>query len=467
MRRRTLLIAVVGVSCAVWSALHGLQAQQPTPDLILSNGKIITVDERFTIAQAMAVRGDRIVAVGSNQDVTRLAGPDTKRIDLSGRAVTPGLIDNHMHLLRGGTTWQWEVRWDGVASRKQALEMLRARATVVAPGEWIYNLGGWAIEQFADDKRPFTREELDQVVPDHPVLLQASYREAYLNSRALQTLGVSRTPPRIRRSCATRPGKPTGRILEAGFRQLVAKTSHGERGRDRASTRAMIRDLNKMGLTAFGSAGCEADVLPTYRKLADQGQLNVRVFCITVAGRRSTGDQLLPSIAQMKLFQGDNYIDQIFYGESVYGPLHDPMFLVKSDPKPEQLAQWRRIATEIAKAGLPLHVHANLTNTIDGVPRSDRADQQGVSDQEPALGAGPRRSAQRLASRAHEEAGDVRRGPSLGRHQGRRSIRRSSATPRTTCRRCGRFRTAASCGASAATAPGPIRSCPSRPCRGR
>ena len=67
----------------------------------------------------------------------------------------------------------------------------------------------------------------------------------------------------------------------------------------------------------------------------------------------------------MKLFQGDSYIDQIYYGESVFGPLHDPMFLVKSDPKPDQLATWRRIATEIAKAGLPLHVHANLTNTLD------------------------------------------------------------------------------------------------------
>jgi predicted amidohydrolase YtcJ len=364
MSRRTSPIAVVGVLCAIGGALHGVHAQQPAPDLILSNGKIITVDERFSIAQAIAVRGDRIVAVGSNQDITRLAGPDTRRIDLRGRAVTPGLIDNHMHLLRGGTTWQWEVRWDGVATRKQALEMLRARAKTVAPGEWIYNLGGWAIEQFADDKRPFTREELDQVVPGHPVLLQASYREAYLNSRALQMLGVSESPTQDQAVVRDAAGKPTGRVLEAGFRQLVARLPTAKGAEIETSTRAMITDLNKMGLTAFGSAGCEADVLPTYRKLADQNQLNVRVFCITSPGGQ--GDQLLPRIAQMKLFQGDNYIDQIFYGESVYGPLHDPMFLVKSDPKPDQLMQWRRIATEIAKAHLPLHVHANLTNTIDG-----------------------------------------------------------------------------------------------------
>ena len=366
---RWLLIASLVVVLSLTGASLRLRAQQPAggaPDLILTNGKIITVDERFTIAQAVAIRGDRIVAVGSTADVSRLAGPQTRRIDLRGRSVTPGLIDNHMHLLRGGTTWQWEVRWDGVETRKQALAMLKTRAGAVPAGEWIYTLGGWAIEQFSDDSKPFTREELDAIAPNHPVLLQASYREAYLNSRALQLLGVSDT--------ATEPwvvrdshGKPTGRILEAGFRQLVGKLPTAKDAQAEASTARMIRDLNQMGLTAFGSAGCEADVLPIYRKWAQQGQLNVRVFCIAgaAAGSPQQVDQALPRIAAMKLFQGDAWIDQIFFGESVYGPLHDPMFIVKSDPKPEQLAEWRRMADAIAKAGLPLHVHANLTNTID------------------------------------------------------------------------------------------------------
>src|SRR5262245_19165535 len=128
MKRRILLVGLVAVTCAVVAASYRLYAQQPAPDLILSNGKIITVDDRFTIAQAGAIKGDRIVSVGANADITRLAGPDTKRVDLRGKAMTPGIIDNHMHLLRGGTTWQYEVRWDGVGSRKQALDMLRARA---------------------------------------------------------------------------------------------------------------------------------------------------------------------------------------------------------------------------------------------------------------------------------------------------------------------------------------------------
>jgi predicted amidohydrolase YtcJ len=376
MNRRTLSIAVVGVLLVAAGAASLLRAQQAAPrpspeastgqaDVILTNGKIITVDERFSIAQAVAIQGDRVVAVGSNQDIGRLAGAGTRRIDLRGRSVTPGLIDNHMHLLRAGTTWQWEVRLDGVESRKRALEMLRAKAAAVGPGQWVYTLGGWAMEQFSDDKRPFTRDELDQAVPNNPLFLQASYREAYLNSKALQAMAISESATPDASIVRDAAGKPTGRILEAGFRQLVGKLPTARGPEVEASTQRMIKDLNKMGLTAFGSAGCEADVLPVYQKWASQGLLNVRVFCITSPGGGGGTEQLLPRIAQMKLFQGDSYIDNTFYGESVLGSLHDPMFIPKSDPKPDQLAIWRRIATEIAKAGLPLHVHANLTNTID------------------------------------------------------------------------------------------------------
>jgi len=334
-------------------ATLAMRAQQPGVDIILTNGKIITVDDRFTIAQAIAVRGERIIAVGGNQEIARLASDTTRRIDLRGKAVIPGLIDNHMHLLRAGTTWQSEVRLDGVASRKDALDRLRARAKSMASGEWIYTLGGWTIEQFADDSHPFTRAELDAAIPANPLLLQASYYKAYLNSRALQTLGID--------------NNTTGVIEEANVRQVAARLPVATGDRLEASTRSMLSDLNQAGLTTFGSAGCETDVLPLYRKLADQHQLNVRVFCITgaAAANPQQVDQVVAQIPQMKLFQGSPFIDHVFYGESVYGPLHDPMFIPASDPKPDQLAQWRRIATEIAKAGLPLHVHANLTNTID------------------------------------------------------------------------------------------------------
>src|SRR5262249_6554162 len=113
------LIRTTALLIALAQGAASLCAQSATADLILSNGKIITVDDRFTIAQAVAVSGERILAVGTNQEIAQLAGPNTRRIDLRGRAVIPGLIDNHIHLLRPAATWTRELRFDGLESRKQ------------------------------------------------------------------------------------------------------------------------------------------------------------------------------------------------------------------------------------------------------------------------------------------------------------------------------------------------------------
>jgi len=349
MHRHRPLVLALGL--AVGAAAVSVTAQRPPADLILSNGKIATVDEAFRFAQAVAVRGDRIVAVGSNQDVESWAGPGTRRIDLAGRTVVPGLIDNHLHLMRAGTNWPWEVRWDGVGQRSAALDLLRAKAKTTAAGEWIYILGGWTIDQFADDARPFTREELDRVVPDHPVLLQASYFRSYLNSRAAAILGVD---------------TPTGVVEESGIRALVPGLPVATGERLETGTRQMLEYLNRAGVTSVGSAACEPEVMPVYRKLAATSHLDVRVFCITgfAPGTPQQVDDVLPRIAKMKLFDGDSLINTVAYGETVYGPLHDPMFVPTSRPQPDQLAQWRRVAEAVASAGLTLHVHANLAPTI-------------------------------------------------------------------------------------------------------
>jgi len=351
-----------------------LQAQQAPPDLIFSNGKIITVDERFSIAQAVAIRGGLIVATGTNQEIVQLADPNTRRIDLKGKAVIPGLIDNHMHLLRAAATWVKEVRFDGVDSRKQAVEMLRARVKAAAAGEWIYNIGGWAHQQFTDDPKPFTREELDQIAPNNPVALQESYYQVFLNSKALEILKIAANapdPPEFVKGSILRDasGKPTGVIRGdiAATRVVANKLPRVAPEQLEASSEALVRDMNKAGLTSFGVPGCDADVLSIFEKWKTQERLNVRVFCIggAAAGNPQAVDRALPQIAQMKLFQGDSYIDNVFFGESVYSPLHDPMFATKSNPTPEQLEQWRKMAMAIAQAGLPLHVHAELSSTID------------------------------------------------------------------------------------------------------
>ena len=361
------MVLLIGVATA-------MRAQQPPADVILTNGKIITVDEKFTIAQALAIKGNRIVAVGSNGQISQMAAATTRRIDLRGRAVVPGLIDNHMHLLRAGTTWTREVRFDGVESRRQALEMVATRAKAGSPGDWVYNIGGWSVDQFADSRSRFTREELDRIAPNNPVALQESYYRTYLNTRGLDAFGIrdgAADPADFPKGSIVRDGsgRATG-IVEGGMgavRAIAAKMPRVPPTDIEGSSLSMIKDMNRAGLTAFGVAGCDAALLPMYRKWEAQHQLNVRIFCIdgVGAGTPEQVERALPQIGNIKLFQGDDFIDSVLYGESVYGPLHDPMFDSTSDPKPDQLAQWRRLATEVAKNRLPLHVHAELTHTID------------------------------------------------------------------------------------------------------
>jgi len=377
MTRRTLTVIVVGMLLAGAAALSMRSAfaqSAITADLILSNGKIVTVDDRFTIAQAVAIKGNRIVAVGANQEMDRLAAPKARRVNLRGRTVIPGLIDNHNHLLRAGNTWQLELRWDGVYSRKKAIEMLRARAKQVGAGQWVFNIGGWATAQFADDPKPFTREELDQIAPDNPVALQESYYQVFLNSRGLKAFGIEPNAPdpadfvkgSIIRDAS---GKPTGVIRGdiAATRPVAARLPKIPPDRLEASSLALVRDMSRAGLTTFGVAGCDAAVLDILKKWKAQGHLDVRTFCIggAAAGSPEQVDKSLQQIAQMKLYQGDEFIDDVVFGESVYTPLHDRMFATKSDPPADQLAQWRRMAMGIAQAGLPLHVHAELKDTID------------------------------------------------------------------------------------------------------
>src|SRR5256884_6438322 len=211
-------VAGVLLLCAIASPVL---AADPA-DTILVNGKIVTVDDRFTIAQGLAIRGQRIVAVGNNADVLELQGKGTKVIDVRKQTVIPGLIDNHAHSIRAPE--HEELRLDGVASRKRALEMLTARARSARPGEWIVTLGGWSEGQFTDDPRGFPLDELDRIAPDNPVVLQAVYNQSYLNSVALKAAGIdAATPdPRGGRIEKDAGGAPTGVVRGAGGLAFVA-----------------------------------------------------------------------------------------------------------------------------------------------------------------------------------------------------------------------------------------------------
>jgi len=383
MKRAFCRIFIVAVCAGASSWV--VRAQRPAADLILSNGKIVTVDDRFSIAQAVAITGDRIVGVGTTTDVMRLAGPNTRRIDLRGRSVIPGLIDHHGHYMREGSTWLEEVRLDGVESRKQAVEMIRAKARAVAAGAWVYTLMGWSLDQFADDKTAFTREELDQIAPNHPVFLQEAYYRVYMNSRGLQEMGIldgAADPTWVPKGSVVRNagGRATGVILEEGVRPVENRLLARPRTREQieAGHLAMIGDLSRAGLTTIGTTTCVGGggvpsanpwITDVYRQWADQRSLKIRVFCqdsAAVGNTPQTLDKNLPLVAQMKLFQGDEYFDTVAYGEGVYGPASDDMLKVKPSQTPDDFRQWGRVALEVAKAGMPLHVHTTLEATADG-----------------------------------------------------------------------------------------------------
>jgi predicted amidohydrolase YtcJ len=353
-----LLLAVAGAAM--------VRGQQAAVDTVLTNGKIITVDDRFSIAQAVAIRGDRFVAVGSNQDITRLAGPNTRRIDLGGKAVIPGLIDAHAHLMRAAETWGIEVRLDGVESRKQALDMVRAKATALGPGQWVYNLGGWSFDQFADNRTPLTRAELDQAAPNNPVYLQFTRCCAFMNSKAVEAMDLAGVnQPWIEKDAA---GKPTGRINDPGLAQIASKIPRPAKETFATNAMALLRDLNRVGITTAGISGCPQEASEFFRELEHKGELTFRFMCMVAAGSPTTGvaaDQVqraAAQIAEIKLFQGDNYIDDVMYGETI--ALSDNMLSPHTSYTPDQLTMWRTLATEVAKAGLPLQQHVTISETF-------------------------------------------------------------------------------------------------------
>jgi predicted amidohydrolase YtcJ len=342
-------------------------------DLILHNGKIVTVDDRFTIAQALAIKDGHIVAVGPTSQIEKLADDATKKIDLGGKTVIPGLIDNHAHFVRAIQQWGLEVRWDGVASRAQAVRMLRERVQAARPGEWVAVLGGWSLDQFADDQRAFTLAELDAIAPNNPIALQLIYIRAFLNSSAIEALGLRDQNLVIRGGRVERDasGAPSGVIEGGGAATFLRdKLPQGDPETRVAYARKLFRDLNELGLTAYidwGGYGFSESLYEPVRTLHQRGEMTVRVFHGTwdAATNAEQTERVIEKIKTLTPFQGDDYFDRLGYGETVFLPLHDNPSARNTTVPPEQLALWRRIAQAVADRGLNLSVHANQRASIE------------------------------------------------------------------------------------------------------
>jgi len=342
-----------------------------TADTILVNGRIITVDDQFNMAQAVAIKGTRILAVGTSDAVQKLSGPNTRVIDLKGRTVIPGLIDNHSHWIRAAE--HDELRLDGVTSRVQAIRMIEERVRASKPGQWIATLGGWSEEQFNDDPRGFPLAELDRIAPQNPVVVQSVYRHSYLNTAALKAAKIDETtadPPRgkIQKDAN---GKLTGVVNGAGGVAFVAaKIPHFDKDEWLANTRKLVATLNAMGVTGWvdaGGRGVTAKHYAPYQHLADRGELNIRAYWTTIRQPSTPAqvDKVLAEIPLQKPFQGNEYFDHVGWGETVYAPVTTQLLRKESNTKPEDIAQMKRIAMALAERGLFLNSHVEMADAID------------------------------------------------------------------------------------------------------
>jgi hypothetical protein len=162
-------------------------------ETILYNAKVAT-NGVPSFVEAVAITGAQITAVGTNDEILRLRGPETRVIDARRRTLIPGLNDSHMHPIRGGLNYNLELRWDGVPSLADALRMLRDQAARTPAPQWVRVIGGWTEFQFAERRMP-TLEEINAAAPETPAFVMHLYDRALLNGAALRALGYDKNAP--------------------------------------------------------------------------------------------------------------------------------------------------------------------------------------------------------------------------------------------------------------------------------
>jgi predicted amidohydrolase YtcJ len=256
------------------------------PDLILFNGRLSTLDRANPNATAVAIKDGVFTAVDTDAEVMKLKGSDTRVIDLKGKRVIPGLNDSHTHLIRGGLNYLLELRWDGVTSVAEALDMLRAQVAITPAPQWVRVVGGFTEHQFAEKRLP-SLEEINAIAPDTPVFILHLYDRALINRAALRAVGYDKDTPNppggeIERDAA---GHPTGLLIaRPNALILYATLAKGPKlspADQVISTRHFMKELNRLGVTSVIDAGGGFQNYPedydTIAALAKNDQLTVRI----------------------------------------------------------------------------------------------------------------------------------------------------------------------------------------------
>jgi len=281
-------------------------------DLILHNGKIVTVDPQFRMAESIAIRAGRIVAVGSQAETARLAGPATHQVDLKGKMGLPGLIDSHVHAAQAAM-YEFDHPVPEMQTIRDVLEYIKSRAAAAKQGDWIV-LTQVFVTRLREQRFP-TRAELDGVAPRNPVYFGTG-PDASVNSLALRESGIGKNfritdgkPGRIERDAN---GEPTG-ILRSCSR--LVKTHSGEKvptaDDRRARLKMLLADYNSVGLTSISEGDLDDTDLETYKRLKETGELTCRVFVAYSVDAQLPMDRIEARIlaaAHSPLHQYDNML---------------------------------------------------------------------------------------------------------------------------------------------------------------
>jgi predicted amidohydrolase YtcJ len=281
LTRRSVLGAAAGLAAVSQAGAAGQEAA-----VILHNARITTLEPGAPEAAALAIADGRFLKVGTEAEVMPLRGEGTTVIDAGGRRVIPGLIDSHLHLIRGGLNYNMELRWDGVPSLADGLRMLKEQALRTPAPQWVRVVGGFTEHQFAEKRLP-TLAELNEAAPDTPVFILHLYDRALLNRAALRAVGYTRDTPEPLGGMIERDakGEPTGLLLaRPNALMLYATLAKGPKlpfDWQVNSTRHFMRELNRLGVTSAIDAGGGYQNYPedyqVIEHLTAQDQLTLRI----------------------------------------------------------------------------------------------------------------------------------------------------------------------------------------------
>ncbi|CAM6054208.1 unnamed protein product [Sphagnum tenellum] len=343
---------------------------------VLHNGKVTTLNHKNPEATTIAIQGDRILRVGSEQEIAPLIDSKTQEIDLKGRRVIPGLIDSHIHAIRGGLTYTMELRWDGIDSLFVAMEMLKNQVQNTPPHQWVRVVGGFTEQQFHEKRLP-TLDEINEVAPETPVFILHLYDRALLNRAAIAACGFSKETPNMPGGIFERNsrGDPTGLLIAHPNATLLystlAKSPKLPKEYQINSTLHFMRELNRLGLTGIIDAGGGFQKYPddyqVIEELRRENKLTLRIaYNLFTQRPKQEWEDFSQWTQALKPGQGDDFYKLNGAGEMlVYSAADFEDFRVDRPDMPAEMEEdLEKVVRVLVENRWPFRLHATYNETI-------------------------------------------------------------------------------------------------------